>query len=216
MLSDFLSLFFPRICVTCDNALIKGEHLICLSCDYKMAKADLSLSKDGFLAAKFFGRLHVEHVWAYYLFNKHARIQALLHKMKFHNMPELGELVGEKLGAALNHLNPELAIDVIVPVPLHKSRLRRRGYNQSDYFARGLSKCLHCDIATDIVTRTKDTETQTRKSRVQRWENVNEIFKVKDNSHLQDKNVLLVDDVITTGSTIEACGQSILEVGIKS
>ena len=76
MLSDFLSLFFPRICVTCDNALIKGEHLICLSCDYKMAKADLSLSKDGFLAAKFFGRLHVEHVWAYYLFNKHSRIQA--------------------------------------------------------------------------------------------------------------------------------------------
>ncbi|MEM9389587.1 MAG: ComF family protein [Bacteroidota bacterium] len=181
-----------------------------------MAKTDLSVSKDGFLAAKFFGRLHVEHAWAYYLFNKHARIQELLHKMKYHNMPELGELVGEKLGAALNDLNAELAIDVIVPVPLHKSKLRRRGYNQSDHFARGLSKRLDCDVATDIVVRTKDTQTQTRKSRVQRWKNVNDIFKVKDNSHLQDKNVLLVDDVITTGSTIEACGLSMLEVGIKS
>lgn len=216
MLNDFLSLFFPRICAACDQPLAKNENWLCLSCDYKMAKTDLSLSQKGFLAHKFYGRLNVEHAWAFYLFNKHARIQQLLHKMKYHNMPELGTLVGEKLGLALKSMNYEPTLDIVVPVPLHKSKLRQRGYNQSEYFAKGLAKWLGADIVTDAVIRVRDTETQTRKSRVQRWRNVDDIFKVEDLSSLSGKNVLLVDDVITTGSTIEACGQAIATSGAKT
>lgn len=216
MLNDFLSLFFPRICAACENSLMRNERLICLSCEYKMAKGDLSSSKSGFLAKKFFGRLHVEHAWSLYLFNKHAKIQEVLHKMKYHNMPELAVMAGEKLGLALKELNPEFTVDVIIPVPLHKRKLRRRGYNQSDYFANGLSKHLKCTVDPKCVIRVKNTETQTAKSRVERWKNVSDIFKVKNPSELDGKNVLLVDDVITTGSTIEACGQTLAHSGINS
>ncbi|MEM7108238.1 MAG: ComF family protein [Bacteroidota bacterium] len=181
-----------------------------------MARTDLSLSKTGFLAQKFFGRLPVEHAWALYLFNKHARIQEVLHKMKYHNMPELAELAGEKLGLALNELHAVPAFDLIIPVPLHKSKLKRRGYNQSNHFGVGLSRHLNRSVAPDCVIRVKDTATQTAKSRVERWRNVSEIFRVTDEKQLIGKNVLLVDDVITTGSTIEACGQTLFDSGINS
>ncbi|WP_185154202.1 ComF family protein [Fulvivirga sp. M361] len=174
------------------------------------------MDNNNFLAKKFHGRIEIENAWAYYQFHKKGRIQRLLHQMKYHNMPELAELVGRKLGHTLEENHKHMEIDVIIPVPLHKSKMRRRGYNQSEHFANGLAQYLECEVATKSIIRVKDTETQTSKSRVQRWQNVDEIFKVIDELSLKDRHVLLVDDVITTGSTIEACGQSMAKANLKS
>ena len=181
-----------------------------------MAKTHLSFGNQGFLAEKFYGRLYLKHAWAYYLFNKYARIQHLLHKMKYHYMPELAEMVGEKLGLALSSSEEEFQVDVIVPVPLHKAKLRRRGFNQSEHFARGVATYVGWEVLSDCVFRIKNTDTQTLKSRTQRWINVNDIFEVSNPESLKEKHVLLVDDVITTGATIEACGQVLSEVNLAS
>ena len=213
MLDDFLSLFFPRICAACEGSLLKGEKLICTTCDYKMTKMDPIYDQGHFLARKFYGRVKIDHSFAFYVFNKHGRIQNLIHKMKYHQMPEIGYMVGEKLGMALNDSDFQDQIDIIVPVPLHRSKLRRRGYNQSEHFANGLSTKLGKPVEASSLVRNFKTATQTRKSRMARWKNVEHIFGVKDHSIFKGKKVLLVDDVITTGATVESCAEILYESG---
>lgn len=216
MLSDFLALFFPRFCAACEGALAKGEKVICLQCDYKMAKAGGLTDNNNFVAKKFFGRVHLQYAWAYYLFNKRGRIQRLVHRMKYDQMPEIGEFVGHKLGAALLRQGLQHKFDVVIPIPLHKSKLKKRGYNQSEYFGSGISKALEVPLDAGAVVRTVNTASQTKKSRLARWKNVDSIFDVKDMAHVRDKHILLVDDVITTGSTIEACALSLQHAGAAS
>jgi ComF family protein len=150
---------------------------------------------------------------AFLKFRKTGVVQHLLHQLKYNNHPEVGERLGKLYGKDLVEAGFEKKFDLIIPVPLHQSRKRRRGYNQSEKFAEGLSHLLQIPCDEKIVERKIKTATQTRKSKIERWENVKDVFQIKQPEKVMGKRVLLVDDVITTGATLEACGQQLLNCG---
>jgi len=151
-----------------------------------------------------------------YFFAKGGKVQHLLHLLKYKGKKEIGEYIGKIYGEDLKKSLFYSDIDVIIPVPLHPRRKRKRGYNQSEIFAKGLSESLVKPYDTRTLIRTYASETQTKKSRFRRWENVKEIFDLKDHQHLINKHILLVDDVVTTGATLEACASMLLKIpGVK-
>lgn len=216
MLSDFISLFFPRCCMACSNSLVKGEEIICLKCDYDLPKTNSHLIEANFIAIKFYGKVPLRDAVAFYRFSKQGKVQRLLHRLKYNNQPDIGELIGNKYGTELAQSGFQDKYQLIVPVPLHKSKLRRRKYNQSAVFAKGLAESLQLPIDDKLLIRTARTSTQTRKSRTDRWKNVENIFAVKEPEKLLDKNILLVDDVITTGATLESCALALIDAGCKA
>lgn len=159
------------------------------------------------------GRLPVEHVMALFKFTKQGRVQQVLHALKYKQQPELGTMLGRLYGQDLVNAGYRQEFDLIVPVPLHASRRIVRGYNQSEEFGKGLSDILSAPCDDSLVTRAAITSTQTRKTKLSRWENVSRVFEVVNNGMLVGKRVLLVDDVMTTGATLEACGHAILNAG---
>lgn len=215
ILSDFVSLFFPRQCLACENALVKGEELVCTSCKLEMPATHYHLERDNALASRLSYRFPIKYGMACYRFSKSGRVQHLLHELKYNDHPEIGVGLGRVYGDKLAMLGYARDFEVIIPVPLHPTRLRKRGYNQSAKFAEGLAEKLVIPFSDEIMSRRLKTETQTRKSKLHRWENMGEVFKVDDRSRIEGKSILLVDDVITTGSTLEACAQVLLQSGIK-
>ncbi|MBL3654543.1 ComF family protein [Fulvivirga sediminis] len=216
MLNDFISLFFPNYCLACNRGLAKGEKLLCLKCEYSLPKTDSHLNHDNFIASKFYGRAKLLHAVARYKFNKSGKVQRLLHRLKYDNKPELGTLIGAEYGKELMKAEFDRHYDVIVPVPLHKRKLRRRGYNQSAMFGQGLSESMELPQFEDALIRNIYTSTQTKKSRLDRLKNVDTIFTHNEDLSLDGLRVLLVDDVITTGATLEACIEALTAAGTTS
>jgi ComF family protein len=215
VLEDFAALFYPRYCRGCYNALVKGEDLICTKCLLEMPKSHYHLQLDNPFYQKFRGRLPVKHVMTLYKFVKESRVQNVLHALKYKQQPELGEMLGRVYGQDLVEAEYKDSFDIIIPVPLHSSRRRIRGYNQSEKFGTGLSQMLAVPCDDTSMTRSAKTETQTRKTKLSRWENVNRVFQVVDTASVSEKRVLLVDDVVTTGATLEACGQALFDAGCR-
>lgn len=214
-LKDFFNLFFPDICVVCNSHLVNQEDLICTKCLYNLPKTNFHKDIENPVSQLFWGRAKIEYATAYFLFNKDSQYQNMMHKFKYHGNKELGSVLGKSFGNQL-HNSFFNKIDMIIPVPLHKSKLRKRGYNQSEWIAKGISETLLKPMDVKSLIRTVATETQTRKSRFERWENVENIFKICNEKLLVGKHILLVDDVVTTGSTLEACANVLLEIeGIK-
>ena len=215
-LADFVSLLFPELCAACHESLITKEHLICTKCRFDLPFTNFHLQADNIVARQFWGKMPVEAAYALYYFTKGGKIQNLMHQFKYKGVKEIGNLLGEIAGAQLITSEPFKNIDLIVPVPLHKKRLRERGYNQSLCFAEGLATKLNATVEDNNLVRTVATKTQTHKSRFARFENMQEVFIVKDPERLKNKHVLLVDDIVTTGSTLEACGVQLLKAeGVK-
>ncbi len=210
-LNDFINLIFPRICPACGNLLLKNEKIICLKCFYDMPRTNFHLDKDNPVAQLFWGRVWIENATSLYSFQKRSRYQKLIHELKYNGRQEIGEEMGRIMGYELKN-TLFASSDLVIPVPLHKKKLKTRGYNQSECIARGLSEVLEIPIDVESVIRIHQSETQTRKSRYERWENVEGIFEVRERKNLLYKHVLLVDDVVTTGSTLEACATVILQV----
>lgn len=215
MLEDFVSLFYPRYCRGCLNSLAKGEELLCTECLLEMPKSYYHLLQENPFFLKFRGRLPVQRVMTLYKFVKESRVQQVLHALKYRQQPELGEMLGRVYGKDLVEADYRNAFDLIIPVPLHPSRRRIRGYNQSEEFGKGLSTILDAPCDDTYMARSAKTETQTHKSKLSRWENVEKIFRVVNPKPIAEKRVLLVDDVVTTGATLEACGRAILNAGCK-
>jgi ComF family protein len=161
-------------------------------------------------------RIKIRHAMALFKFSKSGRVQSLLHALKYRNQSELGIHLGLMYGHRLMSANLAGVFDLIIPVPLHKTRKRKRGYNQSAKFAEGLSQALGIPFSDDILERSVKTDTQTRKTKLNRWQNMAEVFRVKNSEAVQNKNILLVDDVVTTGSTLEACGNYLLQAGCST
>lgn len=182
----------------------------------ELPRTNYHFEQENALFKRLNGRIQLSFAFAFFLFRKGGKVQHLLHSLKYNNHPEIGETLGEVYGEELCQANFSEKFNVIVPVPLHASRKRKRGYNQSEEFAKGLSKSLKIPFTGDVLERTTKTETQTRKSKLKRWQNVNEVFKLKHHDQISNKHVLLVDDVITTGATIEACAQVLIENGCAS
>ncbi|MCB9360438.1 MAG: ComF family protein [Flavobacteriales bacterium] len=212
MLNDFFNLIFPKICFACNGVLLKHEKVICTSCQYSLPKTNYHLNKENPLTKVFWGRVDVQNVAALYFFKKKGKVQNLLHQLKYKEAKEVGERIGELYGFDLLKSSWIESIDCIIPVPLHPKKLKKRGYNQSEYFAKGLSKSTEKTLETTVLYRKKHNDTQTKKSRFNRWENVSEIFDIKNSEQIVGKHILLVDDVVTTGATLEASVKALLKV----
>lgn len=207
MINDFFNLIFPKLCNACSNTLLKNESTICTVCQLSLPKTNYHLEEDNPIMKIFWGRVKVDMAASYYLFAKGGKVQNLLHQLKYRGIKDVGVKIGELYGFDLSKSKFYQDIDYIVPIPLHKNKLNKRGFNQSECFAKGLSNTMGIELNASDFIRLVDTKTQTKKSRYKRWENVSDIFFLKENSELAGKTILLVDDVITTGSTMEAAIQ---------
>ena len=209
ILDDVLSLLYPRLCMLCNAQVQKGDHL-CLSCETSLPKTDYHTLKDNPITEKFYGRVKVEFGAAYYLFGVGNKAKELIHHLKYKNKPQLGYYMGSVYADVLKKSEVFPAIDAIIPVPLHPLKLHQRGYNQSERIGKGLADNLGIPLDTQTLLRGEYTETQTRKSRMTRMENVKSAFELHQAEKLKGKHVLIVDDVLTTGATIEACALTLL------
>ncbi len=203
--ADFVSLIFPELCQACAKSLYRNEELICADCLYHLPYTDFHLQPDNAVAQQFWGRVPLEAAAAMLYFSKASRVQNLMHQLKYKNKPEVGVYLGKLTGKRLLENKIFSSADAIIPVPLHKQKLLKRGYNQSLSFAEGLAEKLSIPVSVDNLIRTTGTESQTKKSRTSRYENMKDVFSVKNPAHLNGKHILLVDDIITTGATLEAC-----------
>jgi ComF family protein len=183
-----------------------------MSCIYHLPRTNYWKEAGNTIEQLFWGKLRIEHACALFFFGKGSRYRNLLHKLKYSEKKEIGVEMGRRLGMELKNAPLYQSIETIIPVPLHPKKQRKRGYNQSEQIARGIAEITGWSIDNKSVTRKLFTATQTRKTRMERWENVAEVFTVTQAEALTGKHVLLVDDVITTGATIEACAQQLLQI----
>jgi ComF family protein len=215
-LADFINLLFPKLCQACRANLLGTEQLICTNCLYNLPYTNFHLQPNNIVARQFWGKIDLQYAHALLYFEKGGKVQHLIHQFKYKNVPAIGNKLGQLTGEQLKQIDGLKSVDYIVPVPLHKSRLRERGYNQSTHFAIGLADKLPALVEEHNLIRVVKTATQTHKSRFARFENMQEVFVVNNPERLNGKHVLLVDDIVTTGSTLEACAQQLLKIpGLK-
>jgi ComF family protein len=216
LLRDLLSLFYPELCPSCSNLLSRDEKTICLSCRFLMPKTGYETVADNPVARMFWGRVRLNAVSACYFFVKKGRVQPLIHELKYKSNKKAGHFLGVEMAKQIIQSPLYEGVDFIVPVPLHPKKIKLRGYNQSEIIADGMTEVMKAPMNKDVLVREVATSSQTRKSREARWQNVKDIFVLKETELFEGKHILLIDDVITTGSTIEACANTLLKVkGIK-
>ncbi|MBI3520326.1 MAG: ComF family protein [Bacteroidetes bacterium] len=212
MLQDFLSLIYPRNCVSCGNSLFKHEEQLCHYCYLHLPKTNFHKQARNPVDALFYGRTPLLFASSFYLFTKKGSVQKVLHAIKYKHNKDLATLIGKWYAEDLQEHPIINKADYIIPVPLHSKKFKIRGYNQSEEFARGLSKGLNISLNTDVLRRREFTQTQTKKSKYERWENVEDVFELTTPETFTGKHVIVVDDVITTGATIEACCQILYQI----
>lgn len=211
--NDFSVLFFSQACVGCDTPLVDGEKLICTSCWYHLPHTRAHADRQNSSARQMWGRVRIEAVTSYWYFRDASRVKRIIHHLKYRNRPEIGTEVGIRYGKILADTAPFNRADIIVPVPLHPKKLRARGYNQSAFFANGLARSMRLPVVENGITRRRTTKSQTHKNRYERYENMLKTFEATDIDSIAGQHVLLVDDVLTTGATLEACASTLLENG---
>lgn len=211
MLSDLLDLFFPRQCVCCQELLLHHEKLLCDPCWQQLPKTNFAEELNNPVISLFRGRAELHHASALYSFRPKSKIQKLIHSFKYHGNTNLAFALGQEMGKQICKSKLFGQIDLIVPVPLHPKKQRKRGYNQAEILAAGMAKEMCVDLNPELLIRAKMNSTQTNKSAAERWQNVEGIFQFGEPKASYGKHVLIVDDVITTGSTLESCAQEILK-----
>lgn len=211
VLEEITHFFYPNSCPVCQTKLLPKEMGVCLQCIYKLPKTNNFEEVNNFGEVLLAGRFPFERVSSFAFFTKEGLLQSLIHELKYNNKPIIGNLLGTLFGADLLGSNFLQPIDVIVPVPLHPKKKLIRGYNQAEAFAQGISKATSLPVSVDELIRVVNNPTQTNRTKSQRWDNVKGIFDVKSKDAFHNKHVLLVDDVITTGSTLEACVNALLQ-----
>ncbi len=207
---DLLYLFFPEACVCCGTSLLNQEKILCTTCRFKLPKTNYHKWESNPMEKHFWGRVNFEMAIAYLYFGKETRVQELLHHLKYKGRDDVGTYIGELYGSDLKRDCAVDTIDFIIPVPLHPSRERFRGYNQAYMIGKGISEATGIPIRKDFLYRGVASTTQTKKTRFERWKNVEEIFYTEKTGQWKGKHLLLVDDVMTTGSTLEACSRVLL------
>ncbi len=214
LFNDFMSLIYPRHCAACSNVLIEQEEFLCLNCENALPKGHQDFSNGRAVHDILAARVPLVQAKYLYTFEKSGKIQNIIHAIKYQGRKELAAYLGELMAKEFTN-NPVL-FDIIVPIPLHPKKIKKRGFNQSEYFGSGIAKALGKSMMLDNLIRKVETTTQTKKKKYQRWENVEGIFHLQNHESIQNKHVMLVDDVVTTGATIEAAWQALKDVeGIK-
>ncbi len=208
---DFISLLFPRVCAACGVNLADTELSLCTKCLYQLPTTNFHDDPENEVARLFWGRAKIEKATSFYYYFKGSKFQKPIHQLKYKGQKHIGLDLGRIFGLHLKETGFNKT-DLIIPVPLHFKKLKKRGYNQSELIAKGMAESMEKPVITDILYREVYNPTQTKKSRYERWENVDGIFRCKKEELLENKHVLLVDDVITTGSTLEACANAITRI----
>ena len=211
LLKDTFSLFFPKVCLNCKLHLGQYESIICTHCRHDFPETNFTNIPENFLEKNFYGRVPLVAGTALFYFHKNGKIQQLIHELKYKNHQEIGTLFGNWLGNEMQNSNRFNNIDYIVPVPLHPKKKRERGYNQLTKFGEALSLKLNSELCENKLIKIESTETQTHKGRIDRWKNVQHLFYLSDTNFFENKHVLLIDDVVTTGATIESCANQLLK-----
>lgn len=213
---DLRRLFFPDLCVCCLQPAPSSTEPLCIRCQTDLPYTHFHQEIENPVTERFFGRLHLETGTALFYFEKKGNVQKIIHALKYNNRPDIGRVMGRMLGETLSGSAHFKDLDAVIAIPLHPSRQRKRGYNQSACLGRGVAGVLNVPFYEDAVIRLENTTTQTHKSRLERFRNVEKVFKVSGKQELENKHLLLVDDVLTTGATLEACGTVLLkENGLK-
>ncbi|WP_198554689.1 ComF family protein [Flavobacterium sp. ALD4] len=212
MLKYILNLFFPPVCIGCNSFLLTNEKVICTLCRHHIPLTNHHLNPENEAFKKFYGRIPLEYASAFLYFHKKGIVQEIIHKLKYKGHQEIGSVLGNWYAEDLKEKTTVKTADIIIPVPLHKKKLRERGYNQVTTFGLALSKELDIPYNDSLLFRTTYSKTQSKKNRLDRSEGIDAVFDVYFNDRDHDKHYLLVDDVITTGATLEACSRALLKI----
>lgn len=207
-----LELLYPHLCLACEQAQPAPDSCLCYRCHYQLKPTHFQTETPNPVLDRFWGRVELEHAATSFAFSKGGLLQHLIHQLKYGHQPQIGIELGQYYGQLLSNAPLYHDVETIVPVPLHPIKQRLRGYNQAEQFARGIADTLELPCSTTCLVRTQHSDSQTRKSRLERFANVETVFEVAVPTAIQGKHVLLVDDVITTGATLEACAKQLLMV----
>ena len=211
IINEINNILLPRVCFGCNARLFRGEHILCAVCRHDVPLTDHNFLQENAVDRIFYGRIPIKKAASFTFFSKNGLVKNLLHWLKYKNQEQIGTFLGEWCGANLAN-DPNLEhIDVVIPVPLHPKKMKKRGYNQVAKFAQEVAKNLQVAYRDDLLVKTINTKTQTKKDRQLRWESSKEAFQLNPASPFQYKHVLLVDDVITTGATIESCAHVLMQ-----
>lgn len=211
LLKDLFHIFYPKICVICDEKLIQNEKVVCTICRHDLPLTNFQNYSDNKITQTFYGRIALEKGFSLLFFRKKGSTQKLIHDLKYKNNEEIGVFFGEWLGEILKENKEFNNVDFIIPVPLHPKKIRERGYNQVTKFGEKISFYLGIPFIENELIRISSTKTQTFKTRFERFNNIDTKFLLKNPLKFKGKHILLIDDVITTGATLEACAKEFLK-----
>ena len=210
--NGFTHLFFPHICEGCGTDVLNHDSILCAACHEQLPVTGFIETAGNLVEKKFYGQLKAEAAGAAYYFTREGMLQHLIKQLKYHGNKEVGFYLGRQLGNYLMRTSRFNDVDVIIPLPLNPRKEKKRGYNQAAVIAEGINSIWPKPVNTKAVERRIFTETQTQKDRISRWQSMRNVFAITGGPALANKNILLVDDIITTGATLEACGEKILQV----
>ena len=212
MFESIINLFFPKVCSGCSSFLLSNENVICTVCRHDIPLTNHHLNPENDAFKKFYGRIPVVHTSALFYFHKKGIVQELIHNLKYKGHEEIGAILGEWYAEDLKTIDLLQSVDEIIPVPLHRRKLKERGYNQVTAFGKALSSGLNIDYNDSILVRNVYSKTQSKKNLLGRTEGIESTFDVSFTEKNHNKHFLLIDDVITTGATLEACSRALLKI----
>ena len=215
-LSSLSNLFFPSICPGCNTQHINEEEMICMECYHNLPYTEFERLENNPVEKIFWGRTNIKFASSTFYYIIDSPIQHIIHHIKYRGQDNLGVFMGEIMGYTLQTAFEKHEIDFCIPMPLHYKKEYTRGYNQASLLCAGIKKTTLLNYNDKLITREVNTSTQTKKSRIERWGNVEDVFTISNKSEILDKNILLIDDVITTGASTEACANILLNHGAKS
>ncbi|TXN37965.1 ComF family protein [Flagellimonas hymeniacidonis] len=212
ILNDINNILLPLVCFGCNAQLSRGESVLCAVCRHELPLTDYTFADENPVDRIFYGRIPIKKAGAFVFFAKNGIVKNLLHQLKYKKQEHIGAFFGDWLGALLGHEPLLQTVDVVVPVPLHPKKQKKRGYNQVALFSQKIATSIGAEYRDDILLKVINTKTQTKKDRQLRWENAKNVFQLNPTVKKNFKHLLLIDDVITTGATIEACAKTLHQV----
>ncbi|MDP5198205.1 ComF family protein [Flavobacterium sp. DG2-3] len=216
MINYLINLFFPKVCSGCRALLLQNENVFCTSCRHEMPLTQYHLDSKNEAVKKFYGKVDVQFASAFLYFNKKGMVQELIHNLKYKGHQEIGVILGSWYAEDLKEIQLEIPFDAVIPVPLHKRKFKERGYNQVTTFGKAIASNFNIPFEENILSRKIYSKTQSKKNLLGRSENIENIFDVEFTEANHNKHFLIVDDVLTTGATIEACSLALLKIpGVK-